>query len=324
MRRVRYYEHGGPDVLRIEEVDIPTLAPGQVLIRTEAIGTSYVDTAMRRGTSALGQALALPGSPHGDVVGIVDSVGDTEHEALVGQRVVALVGVDAYADYAVADANWIAPVPAGLDLGTASVLAMPGPVALHALRASQLRDGETVLVHSAAGGIGHLATQLAKLEGAKTVIATASSPGKLEFARQHGADVGVCYTDDDWAEQVRALAPDGVDVILDSIGGQVSAASLQLLAPLGRLVIYGAASGSLPELPVASIFALHTVIGFGIVQWRAARPKQARREIEEVTELAAAKRLRTTVQATLPLADSAKAHELLEDRDRLGRVLLVP
>lgn len=323
MRRVRYYEFGGPEVLQLEETDIPVPGPGQVLIRTETIGTSYVDTAMRRGISPLGQP-GLPGSPHGDVVGTVEQAGDGSDPALVGQRVVALVAPDAYADYVLADADWVARVPPGTDAGLASALAMPAPVALRTLRTGQLAKGETVLVHSAAGGIGHLATQLAKLEGAGTVIATASSPGKLDFARQYGADIGVCYADPDWADQVRAAAPGGVDVIVDSIGGQVTADSLDLLAPLGRLVVYGAASGELPRLPAASVYALRSVAGFSLMAWRAARPGQARQEMAEVAGYAAEGRLRTVVQATFPLAEAARAHAVLEDRSRLGRVLLVP
>lgn len=323
MRVVRYHQYGDPDVLQVEQVDVPVPAAGQVLIRAEAIGTSYVDTAMRRGTSVLGQP-PLPGSPHGDVVGTVEKAGDDVDPALVGQRVVALVATDAYADSALADARWLAPVPAGVDAALASVLAMPAPVALRALRAGQVAAGETVLVHAAAGNIGHLATQLAKLEGAGRVIATAGSPDKLAFAREYGADVGVSYADHNWACQVREIAPGGVDVILDSIGGQLTATGLDLLAPLGRMVVYGAASGELPMLPAASLYSLRSVIGFGIVQFRNARPETARAEMTEIAEHVVAGRLRTAVAATLPLAEAATAHALLEDRSRLGRVLLVP
>jgi NADPH2:quinone reductase len=323
MRRVRYYEFGGPEVLKIEETDVPAPGPGQVLVKTEAIGTSWVDTTLRSGTSPLGQP-TLPGSPHGDVVGTVEAVGAGADPALAGVRVAALVNPDAYADYVLADADWLVRVPAGVDAGTASVLDMPAPVALRVLRTGQLAAGETVLVHAAAGTIGHLATQLARIEGAGTVIATASSKAKLEFAREHGADVGVCYTEPDWPDQVRAAAPGGVDVVLETIGGQVTAQSLDLLAPFGRLVFYGAASGELPEVPVSRVLSLRTVSGFGLLAWRAARPEQARQEVAELAGLAAAGRLRASVQATLPLEQAARAHELLEDRDRMGRVLLVP
>jgi len=323
MRRVRYYEYGGPGVLRVEEVETPVAGPGQVLIRTEAIGTNYVDTAFRWGTSPLGQP-SLPGSPNGDVVGTVEAVGPGVGQGLVGRRVTALVARDAYADYVLADPAWLAPVPDGIDHGAASILAMPGPVALRVLRAGGLAKDETVLVHVAAGTIGHLATQLAKLEGAGTVIATVGSPDKLEFVRQHGADACVCYTDADWPEQVRALAPGGVDVIADSIGGEATAANVELLAPLGRLVIYGATSGALATAGLHGLYALRTVTGFRLMAWRAAEPELAKQDITEVTEHVAAGRLRVAVQGTVPLAEAAKAHEMLEDRGRLGRVLLVP
>jgi len=323
MRRVRYYEYGGPEVLTVEEVEIPVPGPNQVLLRTEAIGTSFVDTAMRQGTSAFG-ALPLPGSPHGDVLGTVESVGADVTGTKVGDRVVSLVTPDAYADYAVTDADGLAPVPAGLDPAAASVLAMPAPVALRVLRAGHLAKGETVLVHSAAGGIGHLAVQLARLEGAGTIIATAGSPAKLDFTRKYGADIAISYADSDWAEQVRAAAPGGVDLVLDSVGGTIAAQSLELLAPLGRLVIYGAAGGELMDVPARSLYGLKSITGFGLLAWRAARPDEARRDITEVTEHAAAGRLEVAVQATLPLAEAARAHTVLEDRDRLGRVLLVP
>ena len=323
MRRVRYYEFGGPEVLRVEETEVPVPGPGQVLIKTEAIGTSYVDTAFRRGASPLGRP-ALPGSPHGDVVGTVEAAGDEAGAALAGERVVALVNPDAYADYVVAETAWLGRVPAGTDPGTASVLAMPAPVALEVLRAGRLAAGETVLVHSAAGGVGHLAVQLARILGAGTVIATVSSPGKRDFTRRHGADVAVCYADADWPDQVRAAAPAGVDVVLDAVGGPVSAQSLELLAPLGRLMVFGAASGELPALPARGFYALRSVTGFGLLAWRAARPEEARRGMTQVAGYAAEGRLRAAVQATLPLTEAARAHELLEDRGRLGRVLLVP
>ena len=323
MRRVRYYEYGGPEVLTIEEAAIPEPAAGQVLIRTEAVGTSYVDTAMREGRSVLGQP-PLPGSPHGDVVGTVERVGDGADPALIGQRVATLVGRDAYADYTVAEADWLAPVPEGVAAPLASVLSMPAPVALRVLRTGQLAKGETVLVHSATGSIGLLAIQLAKLEGAGTVIATASSAGKLGFAKEFGADIGICYTDPDWADQVRAVAPGGLDVILDSIGGDLSAQNLDLLASFGRLVIYGAASGVVPTIPFSGAFALRTVSGFGLLPWRGASPDRARQEMTELAALAADGRLRTSVHATFPLAGVAQAHSALEDRNRLGRVMLVP
>jgi NADPH:quinone reductase-like Zn-dependent oxidoreductase len=324
VRRVRYYTYGGPEVLKVEEADVPVPGEGQVLIRTTAIGANFVDTKFRRGPSA-GTLfnLPLPGSPTGDVVGVVEGAGPgAEH--LVGRRVAALAEKDAFADHVLADAAWLADVPDELDDAAASLLPSPAPVALRVLRAGQLKAGETVLVHAAAGTIGHLATQLAKLEGAGTVIATAGSAAKLDFARAHGADVAVDYTRDDWTDQVRAAAPGGVDVVLDSVGGAMLHQSIDLLAPFGRVVAYGVASGEFGAVPVMSLVQLRTVTAFSLLAWRAAAPEQAAAEVAELTAHFAAGRLRASVHTRLPLDEAVAAHRILDSRAQLGRVLLIP
>ncbi|ORA37343.1 oxidoreductase [Mycobacterium aquaticum] len=323
MKTARYHRHGGPEVLVIEEVDEPAPGPGQVVIRTEAIGGSFVDTTLRAGISALGRS-PLPGSLHGDVVGVVQTVGEGVDSAWTGCRVAALVAVDAYAEFVTADADWLAPVPEGVAPADASNLAMPGPVALLALRWGRVAAGDTVLVHAAAGNIGHLALQLARLEGAGRVIATAGSPAKLDFARAHGADIAISYADPDWPQQLREAVPGGVDVALDSIGGTTTAATLGLLAPGGRLVIYGVAGGALPELPVGEVLALRSVTGFSIAGFRAAFPDEAHQHLREYAAHVAHGQVRTAVGAIVPLTDPAAAHRKLEDRTRSGRVLIVP
>lgn len=325
MRRVRYYEYGGPEVLTVEETDIPAPGEGQVLIRAETIGANFVDTKFRRGPVAgtLFQR-PLPGSPTGDVVGTVEAVGPGVDASTKGRRVAALVDPDAFADFVVADAAWIAEVPAGVADADATMLSSAGPTALGVIRAGRVKAGETVLVHAAAGAIGHLALQLARLEGAGTVIATAGSAAKLDFARQHGADVAVDYTAADWPEQVRDAAPGGVDVVLDSVSGETRRTSFGLLAPFGRVVAYGAASGDLGAIAVSDLILMRSVAGFSLLAYRAAAAKQAAAEVAELTEHFAAGRLRTSVHTRLPLADVVTAHRILENRDNLGRVLLVP
>ncbi|MFC6022222.1 zinc-binding alcohol dehydrogenase family protein [Plantactinospora solaniradicis] len=324
MRRVRYYEYGGPEVLTVEEVDQPVPQAGQVLLRAEAIGVNFVDTRFRRGPGS-GSIFQrpLPGRPTGDVVGTVTRVGPGVDPQLVGRRVAALAE-DAYADFVVAEALWLAAVPDRLDSGDASMLAMSAPVALRILRAAPLNSGDTVLIHAAAGGIGHLAVQLAKFIGAGTVIGTARSSRKLDFVRTVGADVAIDYAQPDWPDQVRAAAPDGVDVVLDAVGGPVLQSSLDLLAPFGRAVVYGAATGELEQIPVVKLFALRSVSGFNLTAWRHANPDQARHEMDEIADLFAAGQLRTTVHASLPLTEAATAHELIETRSHTGRILLLP
>ncbi|ROO88156.1 NADPH:quinone reductase-like Zn-dependent oxidoreductase [Actinocorallia herbida] len=325
MRRVRYHEYGGPEVLQVEEAEVPIPGEGQLLVKTEAIGANFVDTKYRQGPEA-GAIFQrpLPGKPTGDVVGTVEAVGAGVEGFAVGERVAALVAEDAYADYVLATAQWVVKVAEGIDNGSATMLPMGAPVALRALRTGDFTPGESVLVHSAAGGIGHLAVQIAKLLGAGAVVATAGSDAKLEFAREHGADVTVNYTEENWTDQVRAAVPGGVDIVLDAVGGDILQRSFEVLAPYGRAVTYGAAGGDLISVPVTSLFALKSLAGFNLTAWRTARPERARAEMDELAGYFAAGRLTTAVHATVPLAEAAEAHRLLDDRAALGRVLLVP
>jgi NADPH2:quinone reductase len=201
-----------------------------------------------------------------------------------------------------------------------------GAVALGTLRAGRLAQGETILVTAGAGGIGHLAVQLARHQGAGTVIATAGSAAKLEFLAGLGADVTINHSQPDWADQVRAAAPDGVDVVLDAVGGAMLDASiglLGLLGPLGRAVVYGAASGDFASIPVRGLFGLKTVTGFGLLLWRATVPDRARADVAELGSLLATGELRAVTQS-LPLSEVTEAHRLLESRAFPGRLILVP
>ena len=322
MRRVRYHAHGGPEVLAIEDTGIPEPGPGQVLIRTEAIGINYVDVQLRRETSPDSIWFRqLPGTLTGDVVGTVEKAGPGADPALAGTRV-AVLHEDAYADYVVADTSWLVTVPGELGAGAASMVPTVGAVALGALRTGRLARGETVLVTAGAGAIGHLAVQLARRQGAGTVIATAS-PAKLGFLKELGADVAIDHTQAGWAAQVRKAVPGGLDLVLEAVGGEMLHQSVGLLAPFGRAVVFGASAGDLTSLPVTSLFALKTAAGFSLLAWRAANADQARLDLAELTGLFQAGELRA-VTTSLPLADAVQAHRLLEDRSVIGRLLLVP
>jgi NADPH2:quinone reductase len=318
MRAVRYFEHGGPEVLRIEEVPDPAPGHGEVLIAVEAAGANAIDTVFRAGTSPWPRP--LPGALTGDVVGRVAAAGPGVTSVSTGDRVAALVE-DAFADLVVAGANWLAAVPEHADAAEATALSMIAPLARGLLRAGRLTAGETVLVQSAAGGVGHLAVQLARLLGAGTVIGTASSQAKRDFVRSLGAEA-VDSTDPDWAGRVRELAPGGADIVLDSVGGKVFDAGMDLLAPRGRMVTYGAITGALPTVAAHSLFQLRYVTGFSLLDSRAAFPEQARADMAEVADLWAAGRLHSTVHARFPLAEVAAVHEILDARANLGRVVV--
>ena len=323
MRRVRYHAHGGPEVLSIEDSEVPSPGPGQVLIRTEAIGVNYVDVQLRRATDPGSLYYRqLPATLTGDVVGTIVSVGPDADAALEGTRVAVLLE-DACADYVLAGTDWLVPVPPGLGLEAATMLPTVGAVALGTLRAGRVAKGETVLVTSGAGGIGHLAVQLARLLGAGAVVATAGSAAKLGVLAGLGADITVDHGQPGWADEVRSAVPGGVDVALDAIGGAALHASIGLLAPLGRVVVYGAASGDLTDVPVRSMFGLKSMTGFSLLAWRAAAPAQAQADIAELAGLLASGELRA-ITRSLPLAEVEAAHRLLEDRAVAGRLILVP
>jgi NADPH:quinone reductase-like Zn-dependent oxidoreductase len=324
MRRVRYRAHGGPEVLEIEQADVPEPGPGQVLIRVEAIGVNWVDVQLRRETAPDSIYFRdLPATLTGDVVGTVELTGPDVDPTLIGTRV-ATLHEDAYADYVVADTDWLADVPAELDAGPASMIPTVGAVALGALRTGRITKDDTVLVTAGAGAIGHLTVQLAKRQGAGTVIATAGSPAKLDFVRELGADIAVDHSQPDWAAEVAAAVPGGVDLALDAVGGSMLHDTIGLLAPFGRVVVYGAAAGDLTSVPVTGLFRLKTMTGFSMLAWRAANTAQARADIAELTGLLTAGDLRAAIHTTLPLADAVQAHRMLEDRTILGRLLLRP
>ncbi|MGH3167294.1 MAG: quinone oxidoreductase family protein, partial [Trebonia sp.] len=299
MRRVRYYSHGGPEVLTIEDAAVPEPGPGQVLIRAEAIGLNYVDVQMRRETAKDSVFYRpTPVSLTGDAVGVVEQAGPDIDAALVGARVATLLA-DACAEYVVADADWLVSVPSGLVAGAASTLPMMGAVAFGALRLGRVTDGDTVMVTAAAGGIGHLAVQLARHLGAGTVIGAAGSAAKAGFLKELGADVVVDYSQPDWASQVRDAAPGGVNVALDAVGGGTLLECVGLLAPFGRAVGYGAADGQWGNVPLLHLAALKSLAGFSLLAWRAAAPDQARADIAELTRLLGSGGLRA-VTRTLP------------------------
>jgi NADPH:quinone reductase len=323
MRRVRFYEHGGPEVLVTEEAEIPEPGPGQVLIRAEAIGVNYVDVQIRRETDPGSIWFRqTPATLTGDVVGTIEAAGPDTDPALAGTRVAVLLE-DACAEYVVADAGWLAPAPEGLSAADASMLPTVGAVALGALRMGRLGAGETVLITAGAGAIGHLAVQLARQHGAGTVIAAAGSPGKLAFLKDLGADAAIDYSDPGWADQVRQAAPGGVDVALEAVGGAILHECIGLLGPHGRAVVFGASAGDLTSVPVTSLFALKSITGFSLLAFRAADPEQARADIAELTGLFQSGALRASTRE-FPLAEAPRAHRLLEDRAVTGRLLLVP
>ncbi|MFC0295972.1 quinone oxidoreductase family protein [Geobacillus jurassicus] len=324
MKFVQFVEYGGPDVLRVCEGERPKPSGRQVVIEAEAIGVNYADTARREGRYVV--PTPLPFVPGTEVAGVVRVVGPEVQTIRPGQRVVALIESGGYAEFVAVDERAVVPLPDGMDARQAAALPVQGLSAYHILQTmGRLEEGETVLVHAAAGGVGTLAVQLAKRFGAKTVIATASTEEKRALAERLGADVTIDYTKDDWAAAVmEATGGRGVDVALEMAGGDVFHQTLDCLAPFGRLVVYGAASGEMTRLnPVRLMAKNWSVIGFFLPQIMKKRAlyEQSLRELLAWVQEGS---LKLTIGGVYPLEQAAEVHRLLQGRKTHGKLLLVP
>jgi NADPH2:quinone reductase len=259
-----------------------------------------------------------------EVAGTVAALGPGITSPVEGARVVAITQ-GGYAEYAIAQANMAIPIPPGIDFTHAAALPLQGITAYQLLRESaRSQPGESVLVHAAAGGVGTLAVQLAKLMGAGTVIGTASNTHKLELVRRLGADVAINYTEQNWLEQVmNATGGKGVDIILEMVGGQIAEQSLQCLAPHGRMVIYGAASSQITQFAgIQLMYKNQAIIGYWLAS-QLRRPERIAQAVMEVMQYLLSGKLEIVVGQTFPLAEAAEAHRAIAERKTTGKVVLL-
>ncbi|HST33995.1 MAG TPA: NADPH:quinone oxidoreductase family protein [Solirubrobacteraceae bacterium] len=315
MRAIQMTEFGGPEVLELVELPIPEPGPEQVLIKVSRAGLNFADTHTR--TNSYVRKATLPLVPGGEVAGVRE---DT------GERVVALVGDGGYAEYALAPRELVYPIPDELDEGAALALIIQGMTAWHLYRtAGHVAAGESVVVHSAAGGVGSLAVQLGRALGAGRVIATASSSEKRALALELGADVAIDAEADGLTERL-LQANDGqpVDVVFDMAGGPVFDASYAALAPFGRIVVCGIASQEPNEVRTGSLLRhSRSVVGFYLFH-TLERPGMFSEALEDLFARAARGELRTVIGATYPLDQAAQAHIDLRERRTTGKLLLDP
>lgn len=323
MRAIQMTEFGGPEVLKLTELPIPEPGPEEVLIEVARAGINFADTHTR--TNSYVRRATLPLVPGGEVAGTVarsPAGGGLE----AGQRVVALVQAGGYAQYAIASAAHVWPIPDPVDEGTALALIVQGTTAWHLHRtAGRVAEGESVVVHAAAGGVGSLAVQLGHPLGAGRVIATASSASKRELALALGADAAIDPAAEGLTERLIS-ANDGrpVDVVFEMAGGEVFDASYRALAPFGRIVAYGIASQQPNEIKTGSLLRhSRAVIGFYLFHCLE-RPGMFARALEDLFDRVAAGTLRAIVGGTYALSDAAQAHIDLRERRTTGKLLLDP
>ena len=316
MQAVRLHQYGGTDMLRLEEVEQPQPGANQVLIKTAVAGINYADTMLRAGTYPMKPE--LPYTLGFEVAGTVEAVGEGVEGSHLGRRVMAMMlQGGGYAEYAVADATHIIPVPDDLEFGKATALLAQGLTALGLLK--DLQAGQTILVHAAAGGVGSLLIQLAKHKGAR-VIGTASTKEKLAIVESLGADASINYTEADWTDQVLAATEgDGVDLLIEMVGGEIGEANTKCLAQGATMILYGSASGEDFHISAqAVLFKSLKIQGYTLYD---ETPETLRGFTEELMAHVSANRLQVIVQE-FPFAEAAQAHAALEGRKTSGKVVL--
>ena len=315
MRAVQQREFGGPEVLELVELPVPEPGDGDVLIRVSRAGMNFADTHQRRNDYLAPQELPLV--PGGEVAGVRE---DT------GERVVALTGNGGYAEYAIAREALTFPIPEGVDDGTALALILQGLTAWHLYRtAARVSPGESVVVIAAAGGVGSLAVQLGKPLGAGRVIGTASTPDKRDLVLELGADAAIDADPEGLKDRlIEANLGRQVDVVFEMAGGEVFDACLAALAPFGRLVTYGIASGKGNEVHTRKLMSRsRAVIGFWLMHCMG-KPEMVDEALRDLYARAARGELRAVVGATYPLSEARQAQIDLAERRTTGKVLLDP
>jgi NADPH2:quinone reductase len=329
MHAIRIHSYGGPEVMQWEELPLPVPGPGQALIRLEAASVNFLDIQQRRG-ELVGQAFYrragasasdLPATLGSQGVGIVEQLGPEVSDVRVGSRVVFVGG--SYATHALAPAAWLIPVPDGVGLEQAAAGMNQGFLAYAFTHfAYPVKPGDWCLIHAAAGGIGLLLCQMAKLRGGH-VIGVTSTADKAKAVRDAGADEVIISKESDIAKEARRITEGrGVNVVFDGVGKDTFEASLDSLTPGGYLVIYGQSSGYVPPFDLmtlqekGSLFLTRTN----------GRPyfKEYPHYLELFVTLLKQGKLSIRIDRTYPLAEAAQAHAAFEQRQVSGRVLLLP
>jgi len=321
MKAIVAREAGGPDVLELTEVDDLVVGPGELLLDVTAAGVNRADLLQRQGhyppPPGASPLIGL------EVSGHVAGTGEGVEGWAVGDPCVALLAGGGYAEQVVVPAGQVVAPPPGMDLVEAAGVVEVAATVVSNLDLAHLAAGEVFLVHGGAGGIGSFAIQYARALGA-TVLATAGSEEKLAYCRSVGADHAFSYRDD-WAAQVGSVAPDGVDVVLDSMGAKYLEAHQRLMATQGRLVVIGMQGGARATLDLGALLARRGLVTATSLRPRPTAEKAAicRRLVEEVWPMLAEGTIQTTPQTTFPLAEAGSAHAHLESGDNLGKVVLV-
>ena len=321
MKAIRIHQPGGPEALRHEAIDVPRPGPGELLVKISASGVNYLDVQYRTGRQKGPTGPFVIGS---EAAGIVEDTGPGVTDVVVGDRVAWAMILGTYAEYAVVPAGRVVTVPSNITLETAAAALLQGMTAHYLTHHTYpLGPGDTALVHAAAGGVGALIVQAARLRGAR-VIATVGTDAKAAIAQAAGASDVIVYTRQDFEAEARRLTDGrGVDVVYDAVGRDTFDKSLGSLRPRGYLALFGFASGPVPPFDPAllgikgSLFLTRP----GLNQYIATRAELVTRA-EAVFGWLASGQLKLHIDRVLPLAEAAEAHRALEARQTVGKILL--
>jgi len=322
MKVVRVHKYGGPEVLTNEDIPVPEPKTGEARIKIEAIGLNFIDIYHRTGL----YPLQTPFTVGMEGAGVVDAVGDGVTEVKKGDRVAYAMIPGAYAEYAIVPAAKLAPLPANIDVKSAAALMLQGMTAHYLTHSTYaLKPGDTALVHAAAGGVGLLLIQIAKMLGA-TVIGTVSTEAKAQLAKQAGADEVILYTQSDFLAEVKKLTDGrGVHVVYDSVGATTFDKSLDCFRPRGYLVLFGQSSGPVQPFDPGKLAAKGSLFLTRptLAHYTLTRAELLQRS-GDLFNWTAAGKLRLRIDKTFSMAEAAEAHRQLEGRKTTGKVVLVP
>jgi NADPH:quinone reductase-like Zn-dependent oxidoreductase len=329
-------KYGNPDVaFEINEVPTPTPKDDEVLIKVKYCGINFADVLARTG---LYEEAPKPPSVLGyDVAGHVEAIGSKVTKYKVGDRVVALTRFGGYAEYAIAKEFGMTIVPEGIELAVAPAMATQACTAYYCTHdCVKLRKGDKVLIQAAAGGVGSILVQIAKHYGC-VVFATAST-SKLDFVKSLGADHVIDYTKMGFDEAVKSIAPKGIDIVLDSLGGQAFKKAMKLLRPGGRMICYGAAenlaakNNKLNLIPLATGFGIFSpipllmksksIITANMLKIADYKPNVFSEVFEETMTMAHQGIIKPHLGKVFAATDFAAAHNYIESRQSIGKVVL--
>ena len=319
---MRIYEHGGPEKLRWEEVQVGAPGEGQVLVRSTAVGLNFIDTYQRSGL----YPMPLPFTPGSEGAGVVEAVGPKVKEFKVGDRVAYAGPPGAYAEVLLRPAARLVKIPAGVDDKTAAAMMLKGMTTQYLLRRTyRVQKGDTILMHAAAGGVGQILCQWAKALGA-TVIGTVGSDDKVALAKKAGCKHVIVTSREKIVERVKEITKGkGVPVVYDGVGKDTFADSLDCLAPLGLLASFGNASGAVTQFnpgvlaQKGSLFLTRPTL----MSYTATREDLVK-SAAELFSMVKSRKVRIQINQTYPLREAAQAHRDLEGRKTTGSTVLIP